>query len=229
MHRRAAVAPPRRALRRGELRRLALPAPGQQQQSERLQLRGQLRLRPAHPTRKDREPAGRALSTSRMRLVSRYGGDAGCSPARERCGARPCGHLIRGRAVSMHGHCPPSSRALSPTASDAGACPARGSAPRAPRPTRFSRSPFGPMTMGFWPSRSTQIMASTVIWPSSSTCFSTSTAMPYGTSWLSSMVSFSRMVSAMRNRSPRSVISSGGNMAGATGRRRAMASFSGRG
>ena len=36
------------------------------------------------------------------------------------------------------------------------------SASRAERPTRFSRSPLAPMTIGFWPSRSTQMAASTV-------------------------------------------------------------------
>src|SRR5882724_9680268 len=209
------------ALGARELCGLPTPAPGQQQQLEWLQDRGQSGFWPAHAAGKQRQPAVLARhhfqNPARVAIgpvvqdIARSELDATdvASHSRPRC--------FKARALSAQ---------FSRTLTQRLRCrrrPSRSfSAIRAERPTRFKRSPLAPITIGFCPSRSTQMEASTVSCPSASAICSTSTATPYGTSWFSSKVSFSRIISAIRNSRLLSVSSPSAYIAGATGRCCAM-------
>src|SRR6185503_8013118 len=90
---------------------------------------------------------------------------------------------------------------------------------RASVPACLRTLPALPMTIDFWLSRSSQINAWTSRWPSSflPRC-STSTVKPYGTSLCTSVMSFSRIVSAILKLKSRSVTMPSGNCFGPTGR-----------
>jgi hypothetical protein len=87
---------------------------------------------------------------------------------------------------------------------------------RALAPISFSRVPPLPITMAFWPSRSTQITAPMRSRLPSSAKRSISTVVAYGSSSPSWRISCSRTSSPARNRWLRSVISSSPNI-GASG------------
>src|SRR5580658_1839943 len=169
-------------LRARELRRLPAPAPGQQQRLKRLQHRAELCLRSAHaPGKESVAPmiAGQDLeNAARITIGLMVQGVAGRQPdaARVTC-AHSSPSCFSARALSAQ-----PLRTFTHSSRCKRWPSSRLSSSRAERPTRFSRSPPAPITIGFWPSRSTQIAAETFSCPSSCTSRSISTAIPYGSS-----------------------------------------------